>query len=134
MNKKKIKDSFFIVIGLCVFALLYLYFGEKLNLYVPCVFHKITGFYCPGCGITRMFSSILKFDFYQAFRYNALLFMMLPFITGYCIFLYSCWVRNKKISLPSNYLSLLILFLIITFGVIRNVPYFSFFAPIVLKR
>ena len=44
------------------------------NIYsIPCVFNLITGYYCPGCGITRMFISIYKLDFYQATVNNILL-------------------------------------------------------------
>ena len=62
-----------------ILLILYLLLGHYFHLYLFCFIKKIFGFYCPGCGITRMLYSIITFDFYQAFRYNPLLFIMLPF-------------------------------------------------------
>ncbi len=38
-----------------------------------CIFHYITGFACPACGMTRGFLSLSRADFYSAIMiYNAL--------------------------------------------------------------
>lgn len=37
-----------------------------------CLFHIITGFDCPGCGMTRAFHAMLQLDVVRAFRYNPL--------------------------------------------------------------
>ena len=42
-----------------------------------CVFKNLFDIECAGCGGTRMFLSILKLDFYQAFRYNPYVFSLL---------------------------------------------------------
>ncbi len=47
---------------------------------VPCFFYKITGYQCPSCGISRMFLSVLRFDFSSAFEYNQYLFINAPVI------------------------------------------------------
>ena len=70
MKNRIINISFLIIISILIL--------EDI-ISIPCPFHFITGLYCPGCGITRMIKSILKLDFYQAFRYNQLLFILLPF-------------------------------------------------------
>ena len=51
-----------------------------------CIYRKLFNIYCPGCGVTRMIKSILKFDFYQAFRYNPLCFIL--FIISIPYFIY----------------------------------------------
>lgn len=59
---------------------------EKVNL-LPCYFHKITGFSCPTCGLTRSFSAISHLHFKEAFQlhlmgpviYFALVFLVLKF-------------------------------------------------------
>ena len=36
----------------------------------PCLFHKLTGFYCPGCGGTRAVISLLRGRFLTSFLYH----------------------------------------------------------------
>ena len=79
--KKKIT----ITIIFLILLISYLYLGNKLNVYINCPIKEITGLYCPGCGITRMLQAILQLNFYQAFRYNPLLFISLPFFIFFTI-------------------------------------------------
>lgn len=39
---------------------------------IPCLFHLITGLYCPGCGGTRAVRSLLRGDVVQSFYYHPL--------------------------------------------------------------
>ena len=39
---------------------------------VPCLFHRMTGFYCPGCGGTRSFFSLCRGDIWTSFQYYPL--------------------------------------------------------------
>ena len=48
------------------------------DIYIPCVFRTLTGFKCPGCGITHMLVAVSRFDFVCAFRENPLMFVCLP--------------------------------------------------------
>ncbi|MBQ9181658.1 MAG: DUF2752 domain-containing protein [Bacilli bacterium] len=123
MKKIVIKILIFLII-----LVLYLVLGSAFNIYIGCPIHDITGFHCPGCGLTRMLLSILKLDFYQAYRYNPLLFITLPFI----IFLYFnnlyCKLYNKKsiIKKIPNWFWYIILFIVILYGIMRNIiPYFA---------
>ena len=52
--------------------------GEKW--FPRCVFFTLTGFKCPGCGSQRAIHSLLHLDFCQAFRYNGLLFLLIPYM------------------------------------------------------
>lgn len=36
----------------------------------PCLIHKWTGYYCPGCGGTRAFKELLKGHFWTSFCYH----------------------------------------------------------------
>ena len=62
---------------LIMFAILNIVYYFIFKTFIPCLIHKITGLYCPGCGISRMLISIFHFDFYQAYRYNPWLFILL---------------------------------------------------------
>lgn len=93
------------------------------GLSIPCPIHATTGLYCPGCGSTRSLSSLLQLDFADAFRYNSLLYILLP--------LYGCyWLlqRNKKKKLAQGIL-IAMLILAVGFGIARNLPAFSKLAP-----
>ncbi|GLC82568.1 DUF2752 domain-containing protein [Lacrimispora brassicae] len=39
---------------------------------LPCLFHSLTGLYCPGCGGTRAIRSLLRGDLRMSFQYHPL--------------------------------------------------------------
>ncbi|MDR0364971.1 MAG: DUF2752 domain-containing protein [Bacteroidales bacterium] len=47
---------------------------------MPCIFYKLTGWQCPGCGTQRAIHSVLHLDFKQAFFYNPGFFFAVPLI------------------------------------------------------
>ncbi len=50
----------------------------------PCLFHLVTGYYCPGCGNTRSADALLHGNIPLALRNNA----VLPFLVIILIILY----------------------------------------------
>ena len=52
---------------------------------IPCVFRKLFGISCFGCGMTRALLSVLRFDFLSALKYHPLVFA-LPYIACYILF------------------------------------------------
>ncbi len=58
----------------CGFAALFRW--DLRHLFPPCVFLKITGLRCPGCGGTRMAASLVRGDIRTAFYYNPLLVLL----------------------------------------------------------
>ena len=97
MKKRVLKLSsilFLIGVVTIIYSVLF-----KFGIVIPCVFYELTGLYCPGCGVTRMIFSLLKLDFYQAFRYNILVFLFIPFILV-CVIDFII----KKLNNKSDYL------------------------------
>ncbi|WP_338543751.1 DUF2752 domain-containing protein [Paenibacillus tundrae] len=90
---------------------------------IPCVFHEVTGLYCPGCGITRSLGAILRLDIHEAFRYNMLIFILAPLYLLYMLAVKKDWVNLKNGLLYS------MLGLTISFGILRNIPIFSWMEP-----
>ena len=45
--------------------------------FIECFYWKATGYLCPGCGLTRMFISLIKLDVAAAFNYNPVMFIVL---------------------------------------------------------
>jgi hypothetical protein len=111
-----------------ILLMTYLILSHYLNIYIFCPIKKLTGFFCPGCGLTRMLYSLITLNFYQAFRYNPLLFIMFPFALA----LYINYLKNPKTSwykkIP-NYVWYIIIVVLIVYGIMRNIPMFSFLAP-----
>ena len=114
-----------IIFILFCFSLFVLYL--KLGIYIPCLFHKLTNLYCPGCGTTRMILSLLKFNFYQAFRYNPLVFILL--IIFYPIKILLCHVSQRF----KNYTSYFFLIIVILYGILRNIELFSYLKPTIIQ-
>ena len=121
------------VFGIAAVAILLLYFFvEPKNGNLPkCLFHQITGFYCPGCGVQRSFHSLLNGELLKAISYNLLFIALLPLI----IYFIAYFILDKKYS-PSSFVynkkfSLLIVFFVIGFWILRNIPVkpFNWLAP-----
>lgn len=105
--------------------IIYYFFNVFFQFSIPCLFNKITHLYCPGCGITRMLFSLIKLDFYQAFRYNPLIFILLIF--SLLIIAYNL-IFHKKIKFSQNF-NYILLAIIVLYGIIRNVPGFEYLIP-----
>ena len=67
--QQQVQNNYKKYIAILLIGILCIVFYLKYNIGIPCIFHELTGFYCPGCGLTRAIASIVKLDFYQAFRY-----------------------------------------------------------------
>ena len=115
-------------------ALLYLYLtAEGEGAGIPCMFHQLTGFYCSGCGSSRALRSALHLDFYQALRYNAVFTLALPFFAVYFGSIAASYIRfgkdriSGKISMKIIYIFVVVA---LVYGILRNIPAFSFLAPV----
>jgi len=54
--------------------------------YPVCIWNRLTGLYCPGCGTLRAFTALARLDFGGAFRYNPFLFLLvLPLAVYLCV-------------------------------------------------
>ena len=118
-----------LILILISFLIIYFILSELLDVGIPCLFYEITGYYCPGCGITRLLFSLLKLDFYQAFRYNPLIFILI-IITG--IYWLVKFILKKFINISieiPNYVYYILLVIVIIFGILRNIPMFDFLSP-----
>lgn len=88
---------------------------------MPCLYYKTTGLLCPGCGISRMFMSILKFDFVSAFSYNPVCFCLF-FLWNVIAVL--CYIDKPKFIKTKLFLYTALCFsviLLLIFCIIRNI-------------
>lgn len=128
---KKVDKS--LIISISVIILIYISHFLITGTGIPCLIKKFTHHYCPGCGITRMCISILSLDFYQAFRYNPLIFTYLILYFIYIIINFiRTYLKKPRITLNNGIYVILIL-VAIAFGILRNIPNFSYLAPTIVK-
>lgn len=112
-------------------GIIYFIFVKIVGFGIPCVLNLITGLHCPGCGISRMFISLASFDFKAAFSYNAFVMTVGPIAAIFVIRHYVIYILkgSQKSDKFETVFLVICLILMIIFGILRNIPYFSFLAP-----
>lgn len=90
-----------------------------------CMFHQLTGLYCPGCGATRALSALLHGDIKASLHNNLLLFPLLALIVVLIV--------KPGISLKRP-VAIVIVAIVLLFTVLRNIPVapFTYLAPVPL--
>ena len=78
MRTKKIIVS--LAIAAVVLGLLYLFNPVDTALAPKCIFHSATGLSCPGCGMQRFLHAFMHGHFVEAFHYNYLLIVLIPYL------------------------------------------------------
>lgn len=133
-NLKAIRIVSAIFIPIIVFGgLIFLFFiNPEKNTIFPCFFHFATNLDCPGCGMTRALYSLLHLKFWQAFRYNPLIYLFVSIaaffgISGY-IYLITGKLIKLKLDIPKPFILGLVV-VIVAFVILRNIPVepFSYF-------
>lgn len=121
-----------VIIG-CGGIILYKFNPTEVNFFPPCFFREITGFYCPGCGSTRAIHSLLNLNIKQAFRYNMLMFILLPYIVYELTAIVLKVLFNKEIPRTpmSGRIIYTLLITIILYWIFRNIDIdpFKILAP-----
>lgn len=124
----RIKAILLTGIAFALASLLYTFNPADSFLYAPCLFHALTGLYCPGCGSLRAIHQLLHMHFLSAFKLNPLFVLSLPLL-GYLL-LYPYLFRRKKYPLPNANMPALLIWIylgiVITFWIIRNIPLYPF--------
>ena len=102
------------------------------NPFPACVFHQLTGLYCPGCGMTRALHALVHFDFLRALRMNAFFIFSLPVFGLLILRLF----RPLPLALEKCVKPFISpwpwAFAIPLFGIARNLPWYPFYllAPV----
>jgi hypothetical protein len=107
----------------------------KRAIYLFCPLNKLTGLYCPGCGMTRAGFDILHFDIISAIHNNALIvFVFGPFAAYMALREYLFFIMQKQV-LPfpklKTWMIILIVIITVAFTILRNLPFapFNWIAP-----
>lgn len=98
--------------------------NPEQGLFIPCFFHKATGLYCPGCGVTRGTWKLLHGDIHGALGSNILLPFILGIIGYEIIRKFAKTLFAKELPAMSFGKTAIILGIavVIAFTVLRNIP------------
>ncbi len=79
-TKKKITGlALMLILLFAIFV--YSNFNPSENILFPkCPVYAFSGYKCPGCGSQRAFHHLFQGNFITAFRYNPLMFIVVPYI------------------------------------------------------
>ena len=94
-GKKTRKKFLLLLLLLLYFTVAYI----AMNYYnITCVFLKVFGVPCPGCGMTRAVLSLIRLDFCGAFKHNVVVFFM-PYVFMYVFFDFKHKIHNVLLSI-----------------------------------
>lgn len=96
-ERKHLERNFY-TIGMClpciavIFLLLWNFITSGLTAgrMIPCLFHMVTGFYCPGCGGTRAVAALLRGQICISFLYHP--------IVPYCAAVYLWFMASHTVE------------------------------------
>ena len=111
------RDSIILLAGI-----LYAVFVRLTGLAVPCIFRTLTGWQCPGCGITRACLSLLKGEIRTSFSYNPVLYIAGPCIIYLIVRGDLNYIKGDAYRLGSadTVLIYILIMAALIFGVVRN--------------
>jgi hypothetical protein len=105
-------------------TIVYNYPPAQYSFYPRCIFYSMTGLHCAGCGATRCVGALLQGDLEQAFAYNPLFVISLPYLVfaGCGQIVQSWWsVKVPFLTMP-RWLGILIAILVVAYSIARNLP------------
>lgn len=122
LKKERIIRVILVLAGLFALGILYGILALK-GFALPCVFKYISGYNCPGCGMTRTCVAILTLQFDKLFSYNLLAPLIIAYIIWVAIISIKSYLKNGHASYDSPFLALDISALVVILGwwVVRNI-------------
>lgn len=124
--KKFSFDKIILAVIILIITAFYYFTDLSDNPVLPvCIFHKFTGFYCPGCGGQRAFQALLHRKPLDALQYNPLIYIILPLILLKVLQeLFPGYYLNRLIPGKTFFWS--VICLICAFWILRNVQFYPF--------
>lgn len=119
-NKKRF--VFLLTLSILLIGLLLGFLAYK-GFAIPCIFNKLTGIKCPGCGNTRAAVALLKFDLKAMLRYNLMFVPEMLYIARVYIVCVKNYINDRgfKYQARPDLIDIAFLILLILWTAVRNV-------------
>ncbi len=100
----------------------------KVHMFPVCPLFAVTGFACPGCGLTRAFHALFNGDLVTALDFNLLTPIWAVIFIYVAVSFALTAIRGKGLPMwPTNSKFLAVAAVVLlTFGVLRNIPAYPF--------
>ena len=97
---------------------------KTTGLALPCIFRLLTGFQCPGCGVTRMCVALLQLDLNAAYKAHPMLLVQLPFLILIAVRNIIAYIKSGVCSVSKFETCCLYICigLLVVFTIVRNIP------------
>jgi len=126
--RRKIAAPGILVMLIFLFAAIYLWQCGPSTM-PGCLFHRLTGMECAGCGMTRATYALLHGRLGEAIRFNPFGMLLLPFavVVGGIIFFRAVsrksWLVCPRFAVVGFWFFVVS---VLTFGILRNIPLWPF--------
>lgn len=122
MESKRLFRVFYLFGMLLLAGVSYGIFVEKTGIGIPCPFRLITGWKCPGCGVTHMCVALLRLDFKAAFAANPIILMLSPVLALIFLPYFVRYVKTgtQELGYLQNIAIWVCIVILILFGILRN--------------
>ena len=106
-----------VLAGVAVYSVL-----SSYGMGIPCLFHRVTGLLCPGCGNTRAALALMRFQFRKAFSYNPMFLPEFLYILKVLFFCSRSYLKGGSFTYKPRrqWPDILLLAAVVIWGVVRN--------------
>lgn len=108
--------------GIFAAGFLYAVWIAATGIYIPCLFRTLTGFQCPGCGISHCLMSLIRCDLKSALEANAFVLILIPAALPYAGYRILKYIRTGEtdFTVPETVMLMAVMAAAVLFAVFRN--------------
>ena len=120
VRKRKIHIAVIVTVLLLCCALLIIL--SLCGVGVPCIFHKLTGWQCAGCGNTRAAIALFKLDFKGMIEYNLMFPLEMIYVGWMCFSFSKNYIKTGEATYSTPHISMdiIVLAVILIWWIVRN--------------
>jgi hypothetical protein len=128
LYRDRLTASAIVAMAAGALSFVYLLDPETSDVYPPCPFLALTGFYCPGCGTLRALHQLTRGHPLAALDLNPLMMLLLPFVAYFLASHAMLAVTGRPLRrfFVRPALIWTLLGIILVYWLLRNVPGYPF--------